>query len=332
MTHKILIIGAGSIGERHLRCFLRSGRATIALCEINSSLREKIRRQYEVERTYDCLEDSLNESHDAAVIAVPAHLHIAMAQKCAARGLHLLIEKPLSVNLEGASELCQDVSDRRLIAATAYVYRASPALSAMRKEIASGRFGKPIELIAVAGQNFPTYRPAYSQTYYADRAAGGGAIQDALTHVINASEWLVGPVTRVVADADHKMLPGVDVEDVVHVLARHGTVIASYSLNQFQAPNEITITVVCERGTARFEFHNQRWRWMDVPDSPWNEEPAVSLERDSLFVTQADSFLNAMERGQSPLCTFEEGLQTLRANLAILRSTASHAWERVQEA
>ncbi len=332
MTHKILIIGAGSIGERHLRCFRRGGRASIALCEINSTLRERVSRQYEIEQTFEFLEDALNESHDAAVIAVPAHLHIAMAQKCASHGLHLLIEKPLSINLEGTGALRQAVFDKWLIAATAYVYRASPALAGMRNEIVSGRFGKPIELIAVAGQNFPTCRPAYSQTYYADRGTGGGAIQDALTHVINASEWLVGPVTRVVADADHKMLAGVDVEDVVHVLARHGTVIASYSLNQFQAPNEIPITVVCERGTARFEFHNQRWRWMEVPDSPWNEEPAVALERDSLFVTQANSFLDAMEQRRAPLCTFDEGLQTLRTNLAILRATASHAWERVQDA
>ena len=44
-----------------------------------------------------------------------------------------------------------------------------------------------------------------------------------------------------------------DVEDTVHVLARHGDVLASYSLNQHQAPNEVTLTVVCERGTVRWE-------------------------------------------------------------------------------
>ena len=51
-------------------------------------------------------------------------------------------------------------------------------------------------------------------------------------------------VERVVADAAHQVLEGVTVEDTVHLLARHGSVMASYSLNQHQAPNEITITVV----------------------------------------------------------------------------------------
>ena len=82
----------------------------------------------------------------------------------------------------------------------AYVYRAHPALMEMKQALDHGRFGRPLQVVAVSGQNFPFYRPAYRQTYYADRATGGGAIQDALTHVVNAAEWLVGgPVAGVEA-------------------------------------------------------------------------------------------------------------------------------------
>ncbi len=48
----------------------------------------------------------------------------------------------------------------------------------------------------------------------------GGGNQNALTHLINAGEWLIGPVDRILADAAHQLLPGVDVEDTVHVIAR----------------------------------------------------------------------------------------------------------------
>ena len=51
----------------------------------------------------------------------------------------------------------------------------------------------------------------------------------------------------------HQVLDGVEVEDTVHLLARHGDVLASYCMNQYQAPNETSITVVCERGTAQFQ-------------------------------------------------------------------------------
>src|SRR5262249_21731099 len=158
-----------------------------------------------------------------------------------------------------------------------------PALSALREAVASGCFGEPLEVVATCGQHFPFYRPAYRDTYYRDRATGGGAVQDALTHIVNAAEWLIGPADRAVADVDHLVLAGVEVEDIVHVLSRHGRRMGCFSLNQHQAPNEVTITVVGERGTARFESHHNRWRWQTSPDGGWQEESFPALERDTLF-------------------------------------------------
>jgi predicted dehydrogenase len=186
-----------------------------------------------------------------------------------------------------------------------------------------------VELVAVSGQHFPTYRPAYRGTYYADRSAGGGAIQDALTHLFNAGEWLLGPIDRLVADAAHRVLEGVTVEDTAHVLARHGPALASYSLNQHQAPNELTLTVVCERGTARLESHESRWRWMTEPAGAWHDEVIPPLDRDTPFVAQANAFLDAVEGRAAPHCTLEEGVQTLRANLAALASLERGAWQAI---
>jgi predicted dehydrogenase len=212
----------------------------------------------------------------------------------------------------------------------AYVYRSFPALRAMRQAIEMGRFGRPVEIVAVCGQHFPTYRPAYREIYYNDRTTGGGAIQDALTHVINAAEWLVGPVDRLVADADHQVLDGVSVEDTVHLLARHGKVMASYTLNQHQAPNEVTLTVVCEGGTARFEFHEHRWRWLTTPGDPWQIDAIEPLERDALFIHQANTFLDVVEGKRPPACSLDEGLQTLKVNLAALASVKARAWQPIE--
>jgi predicted dehydrogenase len=312
-----------------VRCFINTGRANVSICEINPTLREEISQRYEVERVYDDVNAALAEPHDAAVIAVPANAHIDVAQKALSAGCDLLIEKPLSVSLDGVAELSRAAASQGRIVGVAYVYRAHPALAAMREAIVSGSLGKPLQLVAVCGQNFPTYRPAYRESYYVNRATGGGAIQDALTHVINAGEWLAGPVVRLVADADHKVLDGVAVEDVAHILARHGDVMASYSLNQFQAPNENTITVVCQRGTARFEYHNHRWRLMRAPDTPWHDEAVTGIERDTMFIRQANAFLDAVERRGDLLCDLAAGAQTLRVNLAVLQSVETRTWQEV---
>lgn len=328
---KILVVGAGSIGRRHIRCFLGTGRVSVSFVEPNDVVRQEIGRLYAQARAFDSLESALREPIDLAVIATPASLHVRQAIKLARLGVHLLIEKPLGVGPEGIEELTMIARESRVVVAVAYIYRAHPVLAEMREAIVSGRFGKPVELVFVAGQNFPFFRPAYRETYYIRRETGGGAVQDALTHGLDAGQWLVGPISRVVADLAHQVLPDVEVEDTAHVLARHGAVLASYSLNQHQAPNEMTLTVIGERGTARFENHHCRWRSIEAPAGQWKDHESRPLERDELFVRQANAFLDAVEGIGAPPCTLEDGVATLQTNLAILASAQKGAWVNIED-
>jgi predicted dehydrogenase len=118
------------------------------------------------------------------------------------------------------------------------------------------------------------------------------------------------------------------VEDTAHVLARNGNVATSYVLNQHQPANELTITVICERGQVRFEGHRARWSWITEVDGAWQEK-SVTLDRDTLFRRQADAFLDAIEKRQSPLCSLADGLATVQTVLAILTSLDSMQWEQV---
>jgi predicted dehydrogenase len=115
----------------------------------------------------------------------------------------------------------------------------------------------------------------------------------------------------------------------VHVITRQGEALGCYSLNQHQAPNEVMITVVCERGTVRAELHRNRWRWMTQPGDDWRDEEQGELSRDDGFIAQANRFLDAVEGKEPPLCSLSEGLQTLRVNLAVLAAAESDGWRTV---
>ena len=169
-------------------------------------------------------------------------------------------------------------------------------------------------------------------TYFADRATGGGAIQDAITHLVNAGEWLVGPVTRVMADAMHRSLPGVQVEDTVHAIVRHGEnpgVPGLYGLNLYQAPDEFGIKVVAERGTCQLDLHRQRWSYMLEPAGQWTHNPFPVQDRDEVYIRQANLFLDAVAGTGTPPCTLQEAEQTLRVNLAMLRCVDNPTWTPV---
>ncbi|MEX2579695.1 MAG: Gfo/Idh/MocA family oxidoreductase [Verrucomicrobiales bacterium] len=331
---RILVLGAGSIGERHLRVFGRTGRCEVAFCEPLAERRSEIAARYETASWPTWEEAFEEESFSAAVIASPAPFHIPTARALAERGIDLLIEKPLGLTLEGVDELVETVERQKIRAAVAFVYRALPALQGMRQAILSGRFGRPVQVQVQAGQHFPFYRPAYREIYYADASQGGGLLQDMLPHPLNAVEWLVGPAVRVVVDAAHQVLPGVTVEDTVHLLTRHGNgaegVMASFSLNQHQPVNEFAITVNGERGSARWELQAQRWLSACENGGEWTEEESFVHERDDYYLLQANAFLDVLEGKAEPLCPLADGVHTLRSTLAVLQSRREGRWVDVR--
>jgi predicted dehydrogenase len=328
-AHHILIIGVGSIGERHLRCFQTTNRCSLAFCEPIEDRRDDVARRYDV-TGYRSWEEALQrENFSAAVIASPAPWHIPIAQSLTDLGLDLLIEKPLSLSLEGVSQLAESIERTGTRVGVGFMLRALPTLQNMRAAVHSGEFGRIIQIQVHAGQHFPFYRPAYRDIYYADPAQGGGLIQDMLPHQINAVEWIAGPTTRVVVDASHEVLPGVEVEDTVNLLTRHGNVMASFSTNQHQPVNECVMTVLCEHGATRWELQRQRWLSAKENGGEWTEQESFVHERDDYYILQANAFLDLLDGTADPLCSLEAGIDTLKSTLAILQSRASGSWVTV---
>lgn len=316
----LLVIGCGSIGERHLRCFQRTGRCSVAACDSNAPLLATVSERYGAPG-FPSLDAALaGGSFEAAVICTPAPFHLPMALQCLAARMHIFIEKPLAIDTALVPDVRAAIGKAQRFVAVAYVYHLMPWVRGAREFLQRGELGRPLHACVTSGQHFPTFRPAYRDIYYARREHGGGAVQDALTHLVNAVEWMIGPCTRVFCDTAHQALEGVTVEDTVNVSARHGDVLASYAMNQFQAPNETTLLIHCERGSVKIESRHQRWGLLRHGDADWTWHETPPLERDEIFIAQANAFLDGMEGRATPLATFEEGVQTLKFNQAALQS------------
>jgi predicted dehydrogenase len=316
----ILVIGCGSIGERHVRTFLATGRANVIACYNRPDIRRQMTERYGVETIPDWSTELGNPRITAAVIATPAPLHVDMARSCLEAGWHVLIEKPLSIGMDDIDRLVAAQAQAQRFTAIAYVLHFVPTLQAARQFIRSGAFGAVKHVAVNSGHHFPHARPAYREIYYRDHAQGGGAIQDALTHMANAVEWVIGPTSRIHCDAAHQVLDGVTVEDTVNASARNGDILVNYTLNQFQAVRETRLDFHAEKGTVRCEFHAQRWGTIALGETEWTWHEAPQTERDEMYISQAQAFLDGCEGRANPLCTLEEGIQTLRFNLAALKS------------
>ncbi len=317
MPVNVLVVGGGSIGERHLRCFQQIG-CTVALCEADAARRDAMAEQYGLARTFSSVESAAREIWEAAVICTPAHLHVDHAVQLAPTTPALLIEKPLCTRLDDLARLRAATEGQ--VVQVAYVLRVHPATQRVRQLLAAGEIGALHQVTVVAGQHFPTFRPDYRQIYYARHESGGGAIQDAATHLFDLVQCLAGPLDWIFCDAAHQELADVAVEDTVHLLGRAGGVLVSLALNQFMPPNETQVQLNGSRGSLAIQLHEQRAGMFLQGDAEWTWTEPLVRGRDDLFRAQAESFLAAAVGLSPTVCSLDEGASAMAVNLAALAS------------
>jgi predicted dehydrogenase len=318
----ILVVGGGSIGERHVRCFQEIGCA-VSLCDTNAQRLAAMAEKYHLARTFTDLTQATGDVWYGVVIATPANLHAGHAAAIAHTTEAFLIEKPLATRLDDAQWLLGKIGAK--VVRVGYVLRVHPATQHVRQLLNQGVIGELRQVTVTAGQHFPSLRPAYRDIYYKSHETGGGAVQDAATHLFDIVQYLAGPLDWIFCDYAHQELAGVEVEDTVHLVGRAGgeKVLVSLALNQFMAPNETHLQLNGSRGSLAIRFHEHRAGIFLNGDVEWTWTEPLVEERDDLFREQAQSFLSAAIGQETPLCSFEEGVRALKVNLAALLSGES---------
>src|SRR5215470_9609083 len=97
--------------------------------------------QHQVRKTTH-VEDVLHSDVDAVVIATPVSTHYQLAKDALLCGKHVLVEKPLTADVNQAEELVALAQERNLILMVGHTFEYSPAVNELRKLVQSGDLGK----------------------------------------------------------------------------------------------------------------------------------------------------------------------------------------------
>jgi predicted dehydrogenase len=183
--NKILVIGFGSIGQRHYKNLNSLGYKNLTVYDTDE---KKVKSQ---KSKIKSLEREVLENFDVAFICNPSHKHVEAALKCAEAGLHLFIEKPLSYNLKGIAKLEALCRKKRLINMVACNMRFHSALQFAKRYIALGKLGKIYSISHEFGHFLPYWRPGtdYRKNYAAHKKMGGGIVLDDI-HEFDLLFWL----------------------------------------------------------------------------------------------------------------------------------------------
>ncbi|WP_428655427.1 Gfo/Idh/MocA family protein [Runella sp.] len=186
----LLVIGAGSIGERHIEVLQSLGYHTIHVYRQRMLPLRNVQND-SVHCFTDFAEmDSIKPY--AAIICTPTAQHLAQALDCVKRGIHVLVEKPLAANTERIEELKVAAAQTNSLVQVAYMLRYHPLMQQLKSIISNKRFGNLLSFSTYWGEYLPNWHPweDYRASYAAKRELGGG-VALTLSHDLDIVNWLV---------------------------------------------------------------------------------------------------------------------------------------------
>jgi len=198
----IALIGCGAIAEAaHLPALLRDPdvRSRLILVDPSTDQIEKLSSRHRVGGTCSDYREVLDRI-DGAVVAAPPHLHFPVSLACLERGVHVLCEKPLCVDLEQARELVATSTRTGATLAVNQTRRLFPAFRHVRELLASGAIGRPTRVVYELGEAFEW--PIVSDSYFGVKGAGKGVLLDLGAHIVDLVTWWLRGKPRLVTYLD----------------------------------------------------------------------------------------------------------------------------------
>jgi predicted dehydrogenase len=185
----------------------------------------------------DCVAQLVERGLDLAVVATPTSTHEELALELAAAGVHVLVEKPVALDVESSRRIAAAFERAGLVACVGHIERYNPALQAMREKLRDGVLG---ELFQVATRR---------QGPFPERIADVGVVLDLATHDVDLTAWVTRRAYAALsARTAHRS--GRAHEDLVAAVGtlQDGTVV-NHLVNWLSPLKERVTVVTGERGT-----------------------------------------------------------------------------------
>ena len=202
----VAVVGGGMAGRAHAAAYrtattlFGTGRPDVrlvAVADLNQALATDTATRYGYQRAEPRWQAIAGAPDiDAVSVAVANHLHREVVEGLLAAGKHVLCEKPLATSRADATAMAAAADRSDLVTAVGYSYRWSPAISAIRREVAGGTLG---DVVQFNGRYWEDYALS-AQVPLSWRYRGGpgsGALADLGSHLTDLAEFACGPMTEV---------------------------------------------------------------------------------------------------------------------------------------
>lgn len=320
---KVIVIGCGSIGKRHISNMKSIGIKPIIACDINQDRLNFVKKNYSIKSIFTDYRKVVTYEGkiDAAFICTPNSFHIEPAIFLAKNGINLFIEKPLSHNLNGIKTLQAIVKEKKLITMMGMCYRFHPGLKIIKEILDRKELGKIYSARTYGGHFLPDWHPEedYRNVPYAKKSDGGGVVLTSI-HGYDYIRWLFGEPEEVLSRVEKVSNLRIDVEDIAIAICKTNKdiIISSYS-DFLERKKEHKIDIICEKGNIHWDYDLNEIKIYNASTRRWYIR-RYKFQPNDMYLNEIKYFFDCLkEKRIDKNLDINDGLKTLKFALMIKR-------------
>jgi len=280
------LVGLGSMGRNHYRTIKNNQDINfVAVVEPNDELVTDI----DVKRYCDVEQLLENEQIDLAIIATPTSTHLDIARKFLERGIHLLVEKPITTKSKQAVQLSSLARKNNCKLVVGHVERFNPAIQAVFPHLEGHKI---IHIEASRLSSYPT------------RITDVGVKLDLSIHDVDLVNLLTPSVVKACYSLDSSNIRGKD-DDAVFIMKFHDGALATVRTSWLFPYRERKIKILTDKNYFLVDLLSKN---VDVftgdRDSDGYTIRTLDIKREDALKMQLESFLNYIKTGElGTLCS-----------------------------
>jgi myo-inositol 2-dehydrogenase/D-chiro-inositol 1-dehydrogenase/scyllo-inositol 2-dehydrogenase (NAD+) len=185
----VCLVGAGRVANVHansLVIHVPSG-SLVAVVDNNQVALHSLAEQFEISMRFLSLDQALDEAEfEAVVITTPTFSHTELALSAASAWKHILLEKPMALNLKDCDEIIAAAENGKVLLQLAFMRRFDPEFVSAAERIAAGEIGQPMMIKSL------THGPGLPPPWARDLTSSNGNLAEVNSHDWDCVRWLMG--------------------------------------------------------------------------------------------------------------------------------------------
>lgn len=318
---RILIIGCGSIGKRHIRNLINSGYKNLSACRTSSANIKEIEEAFGI-RCFSDINKAFAAGPEITFVCTPTSRHMPYVTKALKSGSHVFVEKPISHNLKGITAAVKLSRKLKKIIFVGYQWRFHPIIRRLKKEIDHGDLGRVLSFHIFMGNYLPNWHPYedYRAGYAGKKSLGGGPILT-LSHEIDYAQFLFGQAEKTAAFAGHMSRLEIDTEDTADLAVKFKNgVSGTIHLDYVSDPVRQGGNIILENGAINWDL---RKNFIKIRKNTRKKERVISFrgfDINKMYIDEVKAFLKFIQTGKYENRNLLESVHSLKIALAALKS------------